>query len=229
MFGYFMPPKVKGKKQEVVFTCLSHDIVAHETAHALLDGLRSRYTMPSVPEQMGFHEGFADIVALLSMFGMESMVATAFERLEARSRGRQRPRAENMVSKKLLEPSRSKARYSSAWRRSSARRSGKRRDALRRSVELVPLAMDGSQVPYLKRPKYREPHNCGEVLVAAVMNAFLKVWRKRLERHFPGGKPTDLDRAIVIDEGTEAANTLLTMVIRGLDYTPPTDIMFGDF
>ncbi len=230
MFGYFMPPKVKGRKQEVVFTCLSHDIVAHETAHALLDGLRSRYTMPSVPEQMGFHEGFADIVALLSMFSMESMVATAFERLESSVPKAQRPRAENMVSKKLLEPRslKSSILFGLAEEFGEAL-SGQRKDALRRSVDLMPLAMDGSQIPYLKRPKYREPHNCGEVLVAAVMNAFLKVWRKRIERHFPDGKPTDLDRAIVIDEGTEAADTLLTMVIRGLDYTPPTDIKFGDF
>jgi hypothetical protein len=34
-FGYF--PDEHGKQ---VFTCLSHDIVVHETTHALLDGLR---------------------------------------------------------------------------------------------------------------------------------------------------------------------------------------------
>jgi hypothetical protein len=105
----------------------------------------------------------------------------------------------------------------------------RRRNSLRRSVDLLPLAKDGTEVPYLERPKYREAHNCGEILVAAVMNAFLKVWRKRLEGHFPGKRAVDLDRNIVIDEGTEAANTLLTMVIRGLDYAPPTDIRFGDF
>jgi hypothetical protein len=50
LFGYF--PGRKG----MVYCCLSHDIVAHETTHALLDGLRERYTDPSSPEQAAFHE-----------------------------------------------------------------------------------------------------------------------------------------------------------------------------
>ena len=73
MFGYF--PGRNG----MVYTCLSHDIVAHETTHALLDGLRDRYTDPSSPEQAGFHEGFADIVALLSVFSLPKVVETLID------------------------------------------------------------------------------------------------------------------------------------------------------
>src|SRR5688572_7288170 len=61
------------------FTCLSHEIVAYETTHALLDGLRERYTDPSSPEQAAFHEGFADIVALLSVFALPQIAETIID------------------------------------------------------------------------------------------------------------------------------------------------------
>jgi hypothetical protein len=51
-----------------VYTCLSHDIIVHEFTHALLDGLRSRFTIPTSNDVLGFHEGFADLIAFLQHF-----------------------------------------------------------------------------------------------------------------------------------------------------------------
>jgi hypothetical protein len=68
LLGYFPG------KGRLIYTCLSHDVVVHETTHALVDGLRKRYTDPSSPDQAAFHEGFADVVALLSVFCLPSVV-----------------------------------------------------------------------------------------------------------------------------------------------------------
>ena len=74
LFGYY-----RGANG-LTFMCLSHDIVVHETTHALLDGLRSRFMDPSSPDQAAFHEAFADIVALLSVFSFGDVLGALLER-----------------------------------------------------------------------------------------------------------------------------------------------------
>ena len=54
-------------RHSLVFTSLSHDIVAHEMTHALLDGVHPRFDKPINPDVVAFHEAFADIVALLTL------------------------------------------------------------------------------------------------------------------------------------------------------------------
>jgi hypothetical protein len=53
----------RGKK---VYTCLSHDIIAHETGHAILDGLRPYYLEHSSLQTAAFHEFIADLTAILA-------------------------------------------------------------------------------------------------------------------------------------------------------------------
>ena len=287
MFGYF--PKSAGdlllddgkdetdgesggsKRRDMVFTCLSHDVIVHETTHALLDGLRGRYTDPSSPEQAGFHEGFADIVALLSIFSLPRVVGMVIDKnfLESQTRkGRKVTEEPELIDvqaltidelrKSLLLGLAEEVGHetNSSAADTTPEISQVRKHALRRSVELTPEIYHENLQSDTNT--YDESHNRGEVLVAAVMNAFLEVWVKRLkslgsktsraerallERTATDSTPDDsdrkkrtdkeyigfLNRARVVEEGAGVADYLLTMVIRALDYSPPTDLEFCDF
>ena len=98
--------------------------------------------------------------------------------------------------------------------------SGIHGQALRRSVTLAPSK------DHLASGSFEEPHNCGEVLVAAVLNAYLSIWIDRLKAI---GDTSKLDRERAAEEGAEIADRLLTMCIRAIDYCPPTDLQFSDF
>jgi hypothetical protein len=211
LFGYF--PGVSGR---MLYSCLSHDVVAHEATHALLDGLRERYTDPSSPEQAAFHEGFSDIVALLSVFALPEVVGAI---IDLHSAGRR----ENLIARKDLTPDKlRKSALLGLAEEMGQEMSGVRGGALRRSAELTPSS------GYIKDPEYVEPHKRGEILVAAMMNAFLTVWANRL-RDLGEVERGYLDLGRVVEEGAAAADYLLTMSIRALDYAPPVNLEFCDF
>ncbi len=70
-FGYAPGP------DGFVFTCLSHDVVAHEVTHALVDGLRSRFAEPTNRDVAAFHEALSDLVALFHRFTYPEVVRAA--------------------------------------------------------------------------------------------------------------------------------------------------------
>jgi len=206
LFGYF-PSRRRGNGS--VFTCLSYDVVAHETTHALLDGLRKRYIEPSSADQSGFHEGFADVIALLAAFRMPEVVRNALPGKHGRLRADQ-VKAEALKDSTLL---------------GLAEQLGDelepvRGNPLRRSASLDPKKVD------LESEEYQEPHRRGEVFVAAMMNAFIDIWVRRLEPLLAAGR---VDRERAVEEGRKAADHLLTMAIRALDFAPPVDLEFGDY
>jgi hypothetical protein len=258
LFGYF--PKRKSKSQQIggggddevlafdghrakmewVFTCLSHDIVVHETTHALVDGLRERYTDPSSPDQAGFHEGFADVIALLSIFSLPGVVGRVIDLGNQAGGDSQRIALENL-DVKALRKSVILGLGEEFGQELDDGVTGIRKTALRRSVEMEPPAEMVPPRPanyYLNHEEFKEPHRRGELLVAAMMNAFLRIWRERLKglsaATIPGSnrqtaRERFLDRQRVVEEGAAVAEQLITMSIRALDYTPPTDLEFCDF
>ena len=194
------------------YTSLSYDIVAHETTHAILDGMRHRFTEPGLPDQAAFHEALADIVALLSVFSMAEVPRRLLDREGA---GNFMP--DSLVSIENLQNS---ALFGLAEELGAAD-DEHRGEALRRSVTMEP------STAWKNDPYYREPHRLGEVLVACVSRTLLHIWTGRLAKLHQEGWP--ISTQLAAEEGAKSAAHLLDMCIRAIDYTPPIEFQFEDF
>lgn len=212
LFGYF-PASAKDVGRNlpggIVFTCLSQDIICHETTHAILDGLHPYFSEPSNPDVLALHEAFADTVALFQHFSHPEVLKHQI----AKTRG-------NLARQNLL------AQLAQQTGEAIGKR-GALRNALGKKPN--PLALEG----------LTEPHDRGSILVAAIFNAFLTVYKARvadLMRIATGGTgilqkgeihPDLVNR--MAEEASRVSKHILTMCIRALDYCPPVDITFGEY
>lgn len=212
VFGYF-----PGRAGDTLYTCLSHDVVVHETTHALIDALRKRYLDPSSPDQAAFHEGLADVIALLSVFSQPEVI-----RQLLRPSGKPVGASPDLIHKKNVtaQSLRESALFGLA-KQMGEEIQGVRGNPLRQSTSLQP------DPKLLDEPEFQEPHRRGEILVAAVMNAFIEAWAARIAGSgVPGQRAYPVAR--VAEEGADIADALATMWIRALDYMPPVHLEFPD-
>lgn len=223
LFGYFSarPADITLQMPDnLTFTCLSHDIIAHETTHAILDGLYRKYIEDTNPDVLAFHEAFADIVALFQHFTFPDVLKNQI----AATRGDLA--AQNLLGKLAQEFGIAIGSY------------GALRDAIGEFDEKT-------KVWKPKEPtgdEYRtimEPHARGAILVSAVFDAFLTIYKTRVADLLriatngtgilPQGQllPDLVNRLAA--EASKTAGHVLQMCIRALDFCPPVDITFGDF
>jgi hypothetical protein len=222
LFGYFpaAAPDPGRLYPGMVFTCLSHDILAHETTHALLDGMHRTFSRPSNEDQLAFHEAFADIVALFQHFSMPEAVRNQI----AKTRGDLRAR--NMLGELA-------GQFGEATGL---------RGALRSYIGTIdpntrewrPLKPDSTAYTRVTEPHYR-----GALLVAAVFDAFLSIYERksadliRIGTSGTGILPSGVIHPDLVgrlsNEAAKVAKHVLTMCVRALDYCPPLDLTFGDY
>ena len=223
LFGYFPASSDRPDRYlpgGIVFTCLSHDIIAHETTHAMLDGMHRRFIEANHRDALAFHEAFADLVALFQHFSFPDVLRHQI----ARTRGDLT--AENLLGELAQQVGEAIGNYGAL-----------------RSALGTHNAQTGRWEPHRPDPEdyqtVTEPHARGAILVAAVFDAFLAIYKRRiadLQRIassgtgiLPAGElHPDLTNRLAL-EAAKAAQHVLNACIRALDYCPPVDITFGDY
>lgn len=223
LFGYFAARPADNTLQmpdNLTFTCLSHDIIAHETTHAILDGLHRKYTEDTNPDVLAFHEAFADIVALFQHFTFPEVLKNQI----AATRGDLA--SQNLLGKLAQEFGIAIGNY------------GALRDAIGtydpKKKTWTPNEPNGDEYRNIT-----EPHERGSILVSAIFEAFLNIYKNRVADILriasngtgilqQGELHPDLVNRLA-DEAAKASRHVLNMCIRALDYCPPVDITFGDY
>lgn len=223
MFGYFEASAsdpgdhVPGS---MVYACLSHDIVAHETTHAILDGMHRRFNEGTNPDVLALHEAFADIVALMHHFTIPEILESEINR----TRG-------NLEAESILGSLAVQFGRATGGRGALREAIGKYNEKTGDWERLPPNPADYKKI--------MTPHARGALLVAAIFDAFIAIYQTRtadLLRISTGGTGVLPSGAIHPDlvhrlaaEAAKCANHVLNMCIRALDYIPPVDITFGEY
>jgi hypothetical protein len=236
LFGYFKASRTNPGRNlpgQTVFTCLSHDIIAHETTHAIVDGIRGYFMEPTNIDVPAFHEAFADLAALFAHFAHKEVLLDTLRKTGGRLFDLQL-KPEVTIDKSDTAPT-IQAQIAAAnpmvalaqqFGEASGMRSG-----LRSALGTRPNSDD------IKTKT--EPHDRGSILVAAVFDAYFTIYSRRtydLFRIFRGGGGATDDGDIPVplaerlaQEASRTAEQFFTVCARALDYCPPVDITFGDF
>ncbi|MEO0338277.1 MAG: hypothetical protein AAF242_03595 [Bacteroidota bacterium] len=221
LFGYFQA----GDHYEnynfpggTVFTCLSPDIIAHEMTHAILDSIHPLFLENTNVDVAAFHEGFADVVALLQRFATIDLIKHQLER----SRGRlDRETVFGSLAKQL------------------GTAIGPGNNALREAIGYK----DENGIWVEREPNVSEfrktsnAHKRGSYLVSAIFDAFVDLYHFKcrnlfriagISEDFRGDLSTEMVLQLA-QIASEVAQNLLQICIQALDYVPPFDITFGDY
>lgn len=223
LYGYFNSRSTDESRMmpdSIVFTCLSHDVIAHETTHAILDGINNYFNHPTNPDMLAFHEAFADIVALFQHFSFKEVLKNQISKTKGDLN------SQNLLGQLAQEFGSAIGSY------------GGLRDAIGKvnpDTNLwEPLKPNPSEYKTIM-----EPHARGSILVAAVFDAFLSIYKNRVADLIriasdgsgelrKGELHPDLVNRLAA-EAAKAASHVLRMCIRALDYCPPVDLTFGEY
>lgn len=246
LFGYFRAAdKNQGNNLpgQRVFTCLSHDIIAHEVTHAVIDGIRTFFTEPTNPDVLAFHEAFADLTALFLHFSHKEALLDTIRKTGGR------------LYQFELTPDAAPVEGSTRASGDSSDSKARIRGEAPTRNPLVELAQQFGQAcglgrglrsaledrpdPAAMHKRVNDPHFRGSILVAAVFDAYFSTYLAASADLFriyrAGGAPIDSPELptslanLLAQTASRTADDFFQLCARALDYCPPVDITFGDF
>jgi hypothetical protein len=237
MFGYFRAGETEQGENlpgQTVFTCLSHDIVAHETTHAIVDGIRAHFMEPTNIDVPAFHEAFADLAALFRHFSHTDLLIDVLKRTGgALFHNRMEPDQnigepvkpdDSPTIQRQIPQNNPLIELATQFGQASGLHGGLR--------SALGVKADARAIKTT-----REPHERGAILVAAVFDAFFTVYLVQAEPllklgRAAAGDAADLPQALIellAERVSRTAEKFFRLCARSLDYCPPVDLTFGDF
>jgi hypothetical protein len=184
-----------------IYTSLSHDIVSHETGHAILDGIAPDLYHAITPQSLALHEGIADLVALVMAFRNDTLRKTVLDQTggsienisafssvaEEFGEAQGKPTGlRQFVNEKTLDP--------------------------KDTDNLVDVA---------------EPHELCQVLTGGLYSVMVDIHKTLKKRFAEEDNTTDFSasgKALFV-----GAERFKRMIFRALDYLPPGEVSFADY
>jgi hypothetical protein len=208
---FHFPARTAGGEARTVFTALSQDILAHETAHAVLDGVAPDLYHCLTPQSLALHEAVADLTALLVAVRSPKLRERLLNRTGGEVAGQQ---AFSQLAEEFgFERDRTgRARHlRSLWNERN-------------------LCPDDDSLDDLNRRNQvdrGEPHLLSEVLSGALYRVFCHLHREYRSRRAAEQGTSELSAsgfALFV-----AAQHFKRLVLRSLDYLPPGEVSFADY
>ena len=185
---------------KLIHTSLSRDIVAHETAHALIDGIDPDIYDALDPQSLALHEGIADLTAMLLAFSSRNLTEAILGQTNGSIRKSTNFSSIGEQFGRAIDPDRK-----AGW--------------LRNLLNDATLPANQDDEP--------EEHELSEV-ISGVLYGFMVALHEHFKREVAAQlNLTEFSasgRALAV-----AASLFQRMVLRGLDYLPPGEVTFADF
>lgn len=201
-FFYFETGKKPGKK---IYTSLSHDIVAHETGHAILDGIAPDLYDAVTPQSLALHEAIADLTALVMALDCPPLRRTVLEQNGGRIGG-------STALSRVAEEFGMALNHGQLYLRS------------------LDNKMKLGNADHVLRSS---PHDLSLVLSGALFDLLVEL-HEELKRKATRGisDPVEKARAAFSASGkaaVDAVRQFRRFIFRALDYLPPGEISFADY